>query len=205
MKNVALLALASGMALVASSANAAVTISNTGATPNAWTVSGGGQPGYSGAAVTASNQYWEANSATSSWVSINAAGISTVAPTTSNGSYTYSTFFFGNQNDVLNFRFWADDVVTSMLVDGVAQTIAGGTYTTSTLGSFKVLTNTQSSHTLSFTVLNNGNPSNANATGFRFEQIGAAVPEPATWGMMIVGFGLMGGVLRRRSTKVAFA
>ena len=33
----------------------------------------------------------------------------------------------------------------------------------------------------------------------------AAVPEPATWGMMIMGFGLMGGVLRRRSTKVAFA
>ena len=32
-----------------------------------------------------------------------------------------------------------------------------------------------------------------------------AVPEPATWGMMIMGFGLMGGVLRRRSTKVAFA
>lgn len=35
----------------------------------------------------------------------------------------------------------------------------------------------------------------------------AAVPEPATWAMMIVGFGLMGGVLRRRriSTKVSFA
>lgn len=28
----------------------------------------------------------------------------------------------------------------------------------------------------------------------------AAVPEPATWGMMIAGFGLMGGVLRRRSS-----
>ena len=32
-----------------------------------------------------------------------------------------------------------------------------------------------------------------------------AVPEPATWGMMIVGFGLMGGALRRRKTTVAFA
>lgn len=32
-----------------------------------------------------------------------------------------------------------------------------------------------------------------------------AVPEPATWGMMILGFGLMGGVLRRRKTSVAFA
>lgn len=33
----------------------------------------------------------------------------------------------------------------------------------------------------------------------------AGVPEPATWGMMIAGFGLMGGVLRRRKATVAFA
>ncbi|MBN8808581.1 MAG: PEPxxWA-CTERM sorting domain-containing protein [Sphingomonas sp.] len=33
----------------------------------------------------------------------------------------------------------------------------------------------------------------------------AAVPEPATWGMMIMGFGLMGAGLRSRKTKVAFA
>ncbi|MBN8807380.1 MAG: PEP-CTERM sorting domain-containing protein [Sphingomonas sp.] len=32
-----------------------------------------------------------------------------------------------------------------------------------------------------------------------------AVPEPATWGMMIMGFGLMGAALRSRKTKVAFA
>ena len=31
------------------------------------------------------------------------------------------------------------------------------------------------------------------------------VPEPATWAMMIAGFGMVGGALRRRSTKVAFA
>ena len=34
---------------------------------------------------------------------------------------------------------------------------------------------------------------------------GGAVPEPATWAMMIAGFGLVGGAMRRRSTKVAFA
>ena len=32
-----------------------------------------------------------------------------------------------------------------------------------------------------------------------------AVPEPATWGMMIVGFGAVGGALRRRSRKPASA
>ena len=33
----------------------------------------------------------------------------------------------------------------------------------------------------------------------------AAVPEPATWGLMIAGFGLVGGAMRRRRTGVAFA
>lgn len=33
----------------------------------------------------------------------------------------------------------------------------------------------------------------------------AAVPEPATWGMMILGFGLAGGAMRRRSRKLATA
>jgi opacity protein-like surface antigen len=33
----------------------------------------------------------------------------------------------------------------------------------------------------------------------------AAVPEPATWGLMIMGFGGMGAVLRRRRQATAFA
>jgi len=33
----------------------------------------------------------------------------------------------------------------------------------------------------------------------------AAVPEPATWAMMIGGFGLAGAALRRRATRIAFA
>ena len=32
-----------------------------------------------------------------------------------------------------------------------------------------------------------------------------AVPEPATWAMMIAGFGLVGGIARRRKTTVVFA
>jgi hypothetical protein len=43
----------------------------------------------------------------------------------------------------------------------------------------------------------------------KFEPAAAvsAVPEPATWAMMIGGFGMVGGSLRsrRRQTKVAFA
>jgi opacity protein-like surface antigen len=37
------------------------------------------------------------------------------------------------------------------------------------------------------------------------ESPGAAVPEPATWAMMIGGFGLLGAAARRRSTKVVYA
>ena len=35
-----------------------------------------------------------------------------------------------------------------------------------------------------------------------------AVPEPATWGMMLIGFGLIGGAMRRRTKvqrRVSFA
>ena len=32
-----------------------------------------------------------------------------------------------------------------------------------------------------------------------------AVPEPASWALMIGGFGLAGGALRRRVTKVSYA
>ena len=34
---------------------------------------------------------------------------------------------------------------------------------------------------------------------------GAAVPEPASWALMIAGFGLAGSALRRRTTGVSFA
>ena len=32
-----------------------------------------------------------------------------------------------------------------------------------------------------------------------------AVPEPASWAMMFAGFGLVGGALRRRRVRVAYA
>lgn len=53
-----------------------------------------------------------------------------------------------------------------------------------------------------------GNSDNIGVDNVRFGQGLAAtpaVPEPATWAMMIAGFGLVGGAMRRRSTKVAFA
>jgi hypothetical protein len=36
-------------------------------------------------------------------------------------------------------------------------------------------------------------------------QIGTAVPEPSSWAMLILGFGVAGGALRRRKRLVAIA
>ena len=54
------------------------------------------------------------------------------------------------------------------------------------------------------------NAADANLSGsltFTYEPAASAVPEPATWGMMIAGFGIMGAAMRtrRRSTKVTYA
>ena len=46
------------------------------------------------------------------------------------------------------------------------------------------------------------NFANGPSANFNFEVAGA-VPEPATWAMMIGGFGLVGGALRRRSARTA--
>lgn len=35
--------------------------------------------------------------------------------------------------------------------------------------------------------------------------VAQGVPEPATWAMMMVGFGLLGGAMRRRSVRVSYA
>ena len=41
------------------------------------------------------------------------------------------------------------------------------------------------------------------ADGYRINSISAAVPEPATWAMMIAGFGLAGLGLRRNRRRTA--
>jgi hypothetical protein len=54
-------------------------------------------------------------------------------------------------------------------------------------------------------VLNPADPTNLEAEGlFQFSgQPATAVPEPATWAMMLVGFGGLGAVLRRRVRAIA--
>ncbi len=48
----------------------------------------------------------------------------------------------------------------------------------------------------------NGNPLSVSGATFT---TGGGVPESTTWTMMIFGFGMVGGALRRRKTPLAFA
>lgn len=50
-----------------------------------------------------------------------------------------------------------------------------------------------------------GNQTQAFVTHVPGEQSNLGVPEPATWGMIVVGFGLLGAALRRRKEEALFA
>jgi hypothetical protein len=44
-----------------------------------------------------------------------------------------------------------------------------------------------------------------NSYDIHWDNLNAGVPEPASWAMMVGGFGLVGGAMRRRIGKVRFA
>ncbi|MFI4966277.1 MAG: PEPxxWA-CTERM sorting domain-containing protein [Caulobacterales bacterium] len=85
--------------------------------------------------------------------------------------------------------------------------------TTVSLGSFSTMltpANTDGfmTHTFSFTttggnlVFTEGGPSNQQ--GNLLDNVSLATPEPATWAMMLMGFGGIGGLLRSRRRKLVF-
>ncbi|MBV1686642.1 PEPxxWA-CTERM sorting domain-containing protein [Novosphingobium sp. G106] len=83
--------------------------------------------------------------------------------------------------------------------------VAGVSYPTGTAGrglegndSFSLGALANNLQTISYNLRGNGN--NIDEVRFSVART-AAVPEPATWGMMIVGIGLAGGALRRRQRR----
>ena len=51
-----------------------------------------------------------------------------------------------------------------------------------------------------FSLTSGGDPNDYTGQ-FSFSSVTAAVPEPATWGMLVLGFGVMGGAMRTRSRQ----
>ena len=139
------------------------------------------------------------------WVNDNASS-RWITPTTNAGDGTpVATYSFSTTFDLTGFRlsdasisgtFAADDSATIFL-NGV-QIGSGGGY--SFLTAFGATSGFVAGvNTLRFDVLNSG----AGPTGLNVGVSGVAfVPEPATWGLMIAGFGMVGFAARRRRATV---
>ena len=106
-------------------------------------------------------------------------------------------------------------------VSGFGVTVAGAHSTAATINAFALLAD-GSSETIVFDgfaplttkVLTFGSRqirsvtfSTTDPQGFNFDDFtfGAAVPEPATWALMIAGFGFTGMALRRRPARIGYA
>jgi PEP-CTERM motif len=88
----------------------------------------------------------------------------------------------------------------SIFVDGVAQAFTGPALGTIGWANITGLNLTGNSHTIQFNQL----PGQwAFVSEITFAQ--GAVPEPASWALMILGFGVVGAGLRRRTANVSYA
>lgn len=126
-------------------------------------------------------------------------------------------------NTTYNFSAWTADVCCK--VPGVASQLAGVSppsftfrvidgQTTTTLGAFSPSTfgvwqqfsgqySNGGATSLTLRIINLNNLAAGNDLGLDDISFANAVPEPATWAMLIAGFGLVGASMRRRSRAVA--
>ena len=167
-----------------------------------WTLFGG--PAYvsgtNGVFPVATN--WLADTATSRWITpTNNAGDSLSPVANDNYAYTLTFSLAGFNPGTASFfgRFAADNEVTSILLNGNLLAASGGGFTSWT--NFAANSGFASgTNTLTFNVTNFGQAS-GNPSGLRVEFVqsnAAVVPEPASWAMLIAGFGLVGAAARRR-------
>ena len=169
-----------------------------------WTLAGG--PAYvSLDGVYPVGSAWLANDATSSWITPTLNQGDSLDPT-SNGNYAYSLNFdlTGFNPDTASFagRFLVDNKVSSIILNGntIFNGLAGG-FSGSDWVNFSANSGfVNGANVLTINAVNlaqqSGNPS-----GLRVEftdSAVAAVPEPATWALMITGFGMTGFAMRRR-------
>jgi hypothetical protein len=154
--------------------------------------------------------YWLAQNTTSRWITPLLGGSNTASAASLGGSYGYQTTFDLTGIDfstaVIKGKVTADNGITDILINGISTGFVYGSAGAGTYNSFAEFTISNGFHsglnTLTFNVINGSGP-----TGLRTEFSGstftAAVPEPDTYAMLMVGLGLLGAVTRRGNIKHA--
>lgn len=151
---------------------------------------------------------WLQDTSTSRWVTPTSNAATSYDPS-ANGTYTFSLNFVLSAADAakasFNGRFAVDNFISGATLNGKAITTFGS-------GGFSSWTKFAAlrkdggfnggNNVLSFNVVNAAQ-NGGNPLGFRAEFLASSVPEPTTWAMMIGGFGIVGGAMRRRRTMVA--
>ena len=146
---------------------------------------------------------WIADTETSRWITpTNNAGDS--LDPVANDEYFYSTSFdltgYNVSTSAFTGRFSADNGIVSIRLNGNMIAGNGGNFTSWTNFSSAGGVFNAGVNTLQFTVTNFGQAT-GNPSGVRVEflgsETGAVVPEPASWAMLIAGFGLVGAAARR--------
>lgn len=130
------------------------------------------------------------------------------------GSYTVA---FGPTN-LFSFVLGSLDAFNSLTLnfaDGTSQLLTGGNIINDMTFDAGNRTSAETNGTVSYQVtsgalLTGATFRSSGGNSFEFDNLATggvgAVPEPAAWAMMIVGFGLVGGALRRRTkTTVRYA
>ena len=149
-------------------------------------------------------------------------GFSTIGGTTGtlNGILTFSNtvgavlpealtnFFVFSDNQGGNYNFSTTSVQTNSFVNNPGTSTSGTLYVLGNLidSNLNFLTLTPASLSIQFN--STGGSAYSSALTLAVPPAMSAVPEAATWAMMIVGLGMVGGSLRRRrnvTTRVSFA
>ncbi len=152
---------------------------------------------------------WLAEDATSRWLTPTTNAAESWDPGPGDGVYHYTLSFTLPQISaaMFNGRYAVDNAIDRISLNGNTIGGAGGGFTFWT--AFAANSGFVSgANTLDFTVRNfaqnGGNPSGLRVE-FGRSDFTAGVPEPATWGLMIMGFGGVGAMIRRRRATAAFA